>query len=684
MQPAILWVHALAALLFGMHALAVWRRDGIAVPKAPFVAMLALTSAWALALAGLDHREIATRLAETARQLGLLVFMLTLLGAARRRRGARSVVALHGIIGTVLLAGAVLAITGSHAGSMIDVRAYEEAGLALRMMAAAGALVLVRHLQVTDEVRMRGGARFAILALGAMWGFDLLLSAGQWVAGAWPTSLALAQGLALIALLPILEIATRTGTAAVRLSRTIAFQALSVVAIALYVALGGFVTGLIDQFGGEQARIAQTAFVFGSAAALLTIGSTPWLRALAKVLVAKHLFAHRYDYRREWLRFTDTLGSPGADAPSLEQRVVQAMADLTDSPAGLLLARRAETLEPATGWKWTSSPEQASDGALAGRLQQSGRIIELDAIRTGDAPDEERAAVPGWIVAIPEAWAIVPLVHLGRMEGAIVLGRPPVDRALDWEDFDLLGAAGRQVASYLAEDRARAALVEGERFDEFNRRFAFILHDLKNLVSQMTLVARNAERHADNPEFRADMISTLKDSSDRMTALLARLSGRAGHPMSAEIEPIALLPLAERIARARRAQHSVEIDGDASAIALADVSALGTLIDHLVQNAIEASSPEQPITIRVSRHGDAAVIEVEDRGDGMSPAFVRDYLFKPFHSSKPNGFGIGAYEARRLAEAMAGTLSVTSGEGEGTRFRITLPAAPAATLERAA
>ena len=90
---------------------------------------------------------------------------------------------------------------------------------------------------------------------------------------------------------------------------------------------------------------------------------------------------------------------------------------------------------------------------------------------------------------------------------------PAVDRALDWEDFDLFAhRRARQVASYLAEERAQTALAEAQRLrSEFDRRFAFILHDIKNLVSQLSLVARNAERHADNPAFRADMIATLQD-----------------------------------------------------------------------------------------------------------------------------------------------------------------------------
>ncbi len=59
----------------------------------------------------------------------------------------------------------------------------------------------------------------------------------------------------------------------------------------------------------------------------------------------------------------------------------------------------------------------------------------------------------------------------------------------------------------------------------------------------------------------------------------------------------------------------------------------------------------------------------------MSPAFVRDRLFQAFVSTKEQGFGIGAYEARALVLAMGGRLDVESGEGEGTRLTLYLPAA---------
>ena len=119
------------------------------------------------------------------------------------------------------------------------------------------------------------------------------------------------------------------------------------------------------------------------------------------------------------------------------------------------------------------------------------------------------------------------MLHFDRLVGLVILARPLVARKLDWEDFDLLAVVGRQLASYLAEQARQTALLEAGRFDEFNHRMAFVMHDIKNLSSQMSLLLRNAEKHADKPEFREDMLVTLRNSADKLNALLSRL-GRYG------------------------------------------------------------------------------------------------------------------------------------------------------------
>jgi putative PEP-CTERM system histidine kinase len=244
-------------------------------------------------------------------------------------------------------------------------------------------------------------------------------------------------------------------------------------------------------------------------------------------------------------------------------------------------------------------------------------------------------------------------------------------RSLDWEDFDLLRIAGRQAASHLAERQLADALSEARRFEEFNRRFAFILHDVKNLVSQLSLLARNAERHAENPAFRADMIATLNNSTTKMRELLTRISQDRRSAVG-ETAAVELRPLLERIAASRRGRHPVSVEGP-FVEALADAAGLEQANGHLVDNAIEASPPGEPVGITLATANDRATVTIADRGQGMDDAFVRDSLFAPFSSTKPTGFGIGAYEARALVTRMGGRLEVASRRGEGSSFIISLP-----------
>ncbi|WP_375392367.1 XrtA/PEP-CTERM system histidine kinase PrsK [uncultured Sphingomonas sp.] len=662
----ILWGHALAALLFAATALAEWRRGRAG--RGAFVAALLATALWALAVAGIDARDLAARLAEAVRNLAWLGFAFTLV--RRTRVAGWALAAVYAVVALVMVTGAGLAaaeaVTHGDAAA-----ALATARLVFGMMAAAGALVLVRQLHAA-ALAGRSGVRPVARALALIWAADLVLSAAAYADTGWGTALVAARGLAVAAAGLLLAVtAHRRDDWTLALSRAATMRALGAIALVLYLGAVSGLARLAGALGGDYARALQAGVVIGAATALATFASTTWLGAWAKVKLAKHLFRHRYDYRVEWQRFTDTLAGDGA---ALEERVVEALAKLLDAPAGLLLTADAA----GEAWRWEPAPAPL-DPPLAERLRFTRRIVELDAVRAGRAP-EDAAVVPGWMLARADAWALAPLVHGDTLAGAVLLARPLVDRALDWEDFDLLRIAGRQVASYLAEARAADALAEARRFDEFNRRFAFILHDIKNLVSQQQLVARNAERHAANAEFRADMVATLKDSADRMTSLLARLSSRETGTTE-PLAPVDCAALVERIAHGRRAQHPIMVEAE-SGWATARPQRLEQALGHLVQNAIEASAAAVPVTLRVRAADGRVTVDVVDRGPGMSAACIRDQLFRPFASSKPGGFGIGAFEARQLVGAMGGTLAVESREGEGTRFRITLPAA--AALEVAA
>lgn len=663
----ILWGHALAALLFG--ALGLWALRGQnegGPPRKALAAALAMTALWALAVAGIGEADLVTRIAHGARNLAWLAFMLVVHRRNSSERAPAAIGTVYGVVAVVILV--TLALHAIAATDADVARPATDAALMLAMMATVAALVLVQALHNAVAPVRGSGMRPIVLAMGAMWLVDVNVLSVAYLTSTWPGALVALRGLALTLIaVAVAAGLQRRGEWPMQISRTVAYQSLSLIAIGLYFALLALATTAIAAVGGSHARLWQTAFVFGSTAAILTFVSSTWLRAWIKVKLAKHFFRHRYDYRAEWMRFTETLGEP-EDGASLDERIVKALADLTDSPAGVLLVPDGSGLSIGTTW----NIDRAS---LPQNLGEDWPHVRIDPILILELDTPDRAdAVPPSVRAWDAAWVLVPLAHHKRLAGAILLARPPVARALDWEDFDLLKAAGRQLASYIAEERAQEALAEAQRFDEFNRRFAFIMHDIKNLVSQLTLVARNAERHADNPAFRVDMVATLHDSAGRMNDMLARLSQ---HHAARGDAPVAtpLVPLVRRIAKARRAQHKIEVTTQGDPLAIAEPALLETLLGHLIQNAIEASPGDAPISLTVSGVADEVRIDVIDQGCGMSPTFIREKLFKPFVSSKPGGFGLGAFEAQKLAAEMGGRIEVESKEDHGTRFGVVLRAA---------
>jgi putative PEP-CTERM system histidine kinase len=676
-----LWAHALAALLYG--ALALWqlRRWNADARNRPLFVAFAVTSLWAIFEALLGPATIAAGVAEAGRNFAFLAFMFAIFeGAEGERQPAVKLVytVVAGVIGLQLTLAGVMP---GFAHQPIIHAALSAAAQAIGLTVAAGSLILVHNLYGQAAPDSRWGLRLPMLALAAMWTYDLHLYTIAWLSRGPVADLVAMRGAILAALVPLFAMASRRNAEwRVQISRAATFQSLSVIGILAYLVLMMSATRVLEIVGGEWVRIGQVAIIFAMTVAALVLLPSGRMRAWTRVMVAKHLFEHRYDYRDEWLRFTRTIGVAGEDEAPLAQRIVKALADIADAPGGLLLVHDGGGRFSLGGqWRW-QRPVPRCDGAerLVAAIEAHAFVLDLVAagrggIRIGEADIDP----PGWLAAL-EGWAGIPLLHNDRLVGMVVLEHPLVRRPLDWEDFDLFRAAGMQAASYLAEARGQEALADAQRFDEFNRRFAFIMHDVKNLVSQLSLVIRNAERHADNPAFRQDMIATLESSVKKMNDLLARLS-RGGSNIEAEpVRAISLPAAVASVAEIKRRVHPVDAEGEAGIAVVADPSRLSQALMHLVQNAIDASPDGSPVCVRYRRSGREAAIEVRDRGHGMSAEFIRTRLFQPFASTKESGFGVGAFEAKSLVTAMGGRIDVESREGEGSLFTIFLPLADGA------
>jgi putative PEP-CTERM system histidine kinase len=641
-----------------------------------------MTACWAW-LSAVTPGEAIVGYAESARNLVWISLLYSLSGAGEERQ--------HGVR---LVYGAVAAAIGMQLiADGLDLAApsgaIAQTSLILRITTAAGALVLVHNLYGQAAPASRSHIRFAMLSLALLWTYDLNLYTMAYLGAPSARWLLEWRGLAVALTAPLLALGARNERGwRIRLSRAATFQSLSLLAICAYFALMAIVATALRGSGLDWSSTLMVAVLAVMTVGAMVVIPSARARSWLKVKVAKHLFEHRYDYRSEWLRFTDTLGRSGPDSGALSERIVKAFADVVDAPGGLLLVSDGRRgLDVAGSWNWaTVSPpaDQLEDaGEFWNGVEASGRILEFEALREGWATTSEKAmAVPPWMIADPAVWTGVPLVHHDRLIGVVVLAAPEYRRPLDWEDFDLLRTAGRQAASSLAEAQSQEALANAQRFEEFNRRFAFILHDIKNLVSQLSLLARNAERHADNPEFRADMVATLQGSVGKMNDLLARLAPHSSSRIQ-RVEAQPLRAIVSSAIAAKRGDHEVKLLGDASLRAAVDPAALEQALGHLVQNAVEASPPDEPVTVKVAGEEGSVSIAISDHGPGMDGEFVRNQLFQPFASTKAGGFGIGAFEARSLIAAMGGRLSVDSRSRQGTTFTIQLPgAAPASKPQR--
>lgn len=670
---------AVACLLAAAWLQSRTKRFGAARPT--LIAALLATGGWALTGAAFGVEAKTTAFAEGLRNLAWLFAIYRLFAIDGRHASMKPVrPLLAALVFVELLLLASIGLLTVNGASIANAAVFQTMA-SLRLLVAIGGLVLAHNLFGGAEERARLAIRWPAAALVGLWIIDLNHYAIAYLAGGTPEVTAALRGLFAIPIAGLLALGAGDGSEALRFrpSRAVTFQSVSLLLIGGYLIAMMAAAQWMAMTGSDYSALLQLAFVTVLAIAGLAVSLSARLRGWLRVTLLKHLFQHRYDYRAEWLRFTRTIGQAGPETPPLTERAIRALADIADSPSGLLLMPgEGGELELAARWQWPTAevPSVAINASQTRQFEQSGFIVDLDAIRGSADP---QLAAPNWLLADPKAWALVPLLHFYRLAGMVVLARPAHARRLDWEDFDMLKVVGRQLASYLAENAGQDALAEAGRFDEFNRRIAFVMHDIKNLASQMGLLARNAELHADNPEFRADMLVTLRNSTDKLNALVARLS-RYGTSAVDNLAPVQAEVVAHTVVTQFKDRHPVTLVDAADCEVAAHRETLEQVLIHLVQNAIEASLADSPVYVSVSTDGINGRIEVVDSGSGMSAEFVRSRLFKPFDSTKQGGFGIGAYEARELVRAMRGRLEVESREGLGTRFAVILPLAEAAAI----
>ncbi len=699
-----------------------------------------LTGLWALAVAlwWQTPLDIVPRSLELLRSAAWYGFILHLY---RRGLGARQtltpVFVTMGLIALLLVGGMPLLdlLLMPTAGSVFSLH------VATQLAFAVGTILLIENLYRNAAEDERWHINLLCVALVGLSLYDLLLYADAALFRRVSAELFLGRATVTALAAPLIALAAvrnRRWDVNIHVSRQAVFHSATLVISGVFLLGLAAVGEVFRRTGAEWGMVAEVTLVFGgllAIAVLLTSGSS---RSRLRALLVDHFFNLRYDYRRQWMQCIETLSAPESYV-GLHTRAARALAEVVDSPAGALYVRDPEEVafRWAGSWNLPAATSAIPPGhPLVAAFRDGNRIVDLDAIANGENPhgSSPHGAFPGareWFAEFPRVWLAVPLNHLGNLLGFVVLTHSRAPFKLDREVFDLLRVISREVAGRVAEQRAAQVLQQTRELREYSQRFAFVIHDIKNVSGQLSMLLANAERHADNPAFQRDMLTTVRASVARITRLLTRLQAGDQERTHSLIEPVERI--GDVVAAFRRnsgATVTVEDDGGVSGVAI-DPDAFDSVVTHLLTNAVEATPKaadptgtmggngpangvaaqgndggnhggtsretmrgatrgtndvadvERVVRVVVRHEALSVLIDIVDEGPGMTADFIRDQLFRPFATTKTGGHGIGAYQARELLRAAGGDLLVLSRPNAGTTMRVLLPSVRVPSSETA-
>ncbi|MGR9106795.1 MAG: XrtA/PEP-CTERM system histidine kinase PrsK [Gammaproteobacteria bacterium] len=539
-------------------------------------------------------------------------------------------------------------------------------------------MVMIEQLYRNTRPDQRWSIKFICLAIGGLFAYDFYLYADALLFRQINPDLWMARGAVVVLCVPLIIVSTGRNpewSVDLFISRGIVFHTATLLGAGLYLLLMSVAGYYIKFYGGSWGAVAQIVFLVGAFTLLAVLLFSGQIRSWFRVFLSKHFFSYAYDYRQEWLTIIARLSESDSGLP-LHKRVILALASLVESPSGVLWVKenRDDFLKRTDfGDPDIDIAKIDGDDPLLHFITQHRYVVNLHELDSVPEiyPGLDR---PLWLSRYRNAWVFVPLFQGKELYGLVLLTTPRTTIEWNWEVIDILKTAGIQAASYLALEDAVSALIEARQFEGFNRLSAFVIHDLKNVIAQLTLVVRNAERHKDNPEFMLDAIKTVDHSVGKMNRLMSQL--RNANPAGA-MEELDIQDILTSVVRSRSGQKPVptfeRLDSKVPVVQ-ADEDRLFAAFEHIIQNAQEAAGKSGNVQVTLKTNEKTAIVEVKDNGHGMDKEFIQSRLFKPFDTTKGlTGMGIGAYESREYIRSLGGELNVSSQIGAGTMFRYQIP-----------
>jgi len=668
---------AAAYLIFSILLVTGWRKrlqGGLLVLATSFTALWALVHAswagWGLPPAGLVQMLEA---------LHLLVWFVFLFGILRNARGDEPSDSggMRTLTAFIYVLSALLLVLPFIAGRLWPEEQVIKFGFLGYVLLTVSGLFLVENLYRNTRPEQRWGIKFLCLGIGGIFAYEFYLYAQALLFTQLDMSLWSARGAVYALVAPLMGISVARNpqwSLSVFISRKFVFHTVTLLVAGCYLLLMAAAGYYIKVFGGEWGRVFQVVFLFGAAVVLLALLFSGQQRAQLRVFLGKHFFRQHYDYRVQWLNFTNALSRCSGDTRP-QECVVRCVAEVVESPGGILwLQDDNNRFVPVAHWGM-SEPEgvtEVAQGSLARFLEEREWVINLDECQT-DPELYTGLELPGWLEGLSQAWLVVPLMNQQQLIGFIVLAQPRAQQPFNWELRDLLKTVTCQAAGHLVQLQTLEALSESRQFEGFHRLSTVVLHDIKNLIAQQTLVVSSAARHKHKPEFIDDAVEIMEHSVAKMRRLMELL--HSGLPEGKPVQVNLVTLIEEAVRNCSGNQPVPEYREKLQQVPfLADRDRLTSVIENIIKNAQDATPKDGAIDIQLSQKEGMATITVEDNGSGMDAAFIRDRLFRPFDTTKGDtGMGVGAYDSREYIRALGGDIGVTSTPGKGTVFRISLP-----------
>jgi len=457
------------------------------------------------------------------------------------------------------------------------------------------------------------------------------------------------------------------------MSRFVIYNSLTLLVVGGYLVFVGAVSQVIRSFNIIPGYPLEILFFFVAILLLFSLFLSDRIRWKARMLINRHFYRSRYDYRHEWFKFAEGL-SLKIDIDELAITIGNIFRD------SMCVDGVSLWLYKGNSGHFTKVGPSSSTGKDRLNVNRKDRTVLIKKkmpCSTNDSWARDFLLENSEVLNGIRPELIVPLVSGKEMLGLILLGKKKTGEGFMEEDIDLLRLASAQITSAIVNAKLYQELIKTKEMDIFHRFSSFLLHDLKNLVSSLSLVVQNAGEHMSDPEFQKDTLDTIERSVTKMEALIARLSNNTvlERPNFQETDLNELASeVVSRMGRNAINGKTLKVDLGKIPKVLVDREQIEKVIMNLILNAVEATDNGEFVTIQTETEDEKVIFSVADNGIGMSPEFIENTLFRPFKSTKKKGFGIGLYQCKTIVETHQGEIEVESEKGVGSIFRMIIPA----------